>query len=132
METNSYPGERPAGEIVQNLMRDLTDVIRGEARLAKAEIGEKVSKLGKAGGFFGGAALCGVMGFAAIVACAIAALALALALWAAAAIVGLLLLGVAGALYAAGRAKLKEVNPVPERTVETLKDDVEWAKNLRK
>jgi len=132
MGPDSYAGERPASEIVQNLMRDLADVIRGETRLAKAEIAEKVSEAGKAGGLLGGAALCGVMGFAALTACAIAALALAVPLWAAAAIVGALLLSAGGGLYAGGRAKIRQVNPTPERTVRTLKDDVEWAKNLTK
>jgi len=135
MATNSFTGERTvsgersAGEIVQNVMRDVSEVIRGEVRLAKAEMGEKVSAAGKAGGMLGGAALFGIMGFGALVAAAIAALAMIVALWISALIVGVLLVCIAGAMYAGGRAKLKDVNPVPERTVETLKDDVEWAKH---
>jgi apolipoprotein N-acyltransferase len=110
-------------------MRDVGEVVRGEVRLAKAEMSEKVSKASKAGGMFGGAAVCGLMGLAALVTAAIAALALALPLWASAGIVGLVLLALAGMMYAGGRAKIKDVTPVPERTVETLKDDVEWAKH---
>ena len=132
MGTNSYIGDRPAGEIVQDLMRDVGEVIRGEVRLAKAEMSEKVSQAGKAGALFGGAGLLGVMGFAALVFAAIAGLAMVVSTWAAATIVGVFLLCVAGALYLGGRSKLKEVNPVPERTVQTLKDDVEWAKHPTK
>jgi hypothetical protein len=129
MATNSYVGERSAGEIVQNVMRDVGEVVRGEVRLAKAEISEKVGKAGQAGGMFGGAAVCGLMGLGALVTAAIAALAMVLPLWGAAGIVGFFLLCIAGVMYLSGRSKLKDVTPVPERTVETLKDDVEWAKH---
>jgi hypothetical protein len=104
-------------------------VVRGEVRLAKAEFSEKAAKAGKAAGLFGGAAVCGLMGAAALVAAAIAALAMAVPLWVSAGIVGLVLLALAGLFYAGGRSKINNVTPVPERTVETLKDDVEWAKH---
>jgi hypothetical protein len=81
---------------------------------------------------FGGAVLCGVIGFAALVFAAIAALTMVVPTWGAATIVGFFLLVVAGAMYAAGRAKLKDMTPVPERTVETLKDNIEWAKHPTK
>ncbi len=132
MATNSYIGERPLGEIVQAVMRDLGEVIRGEARLAKAEMSEKVSQASKSGVWFGGAALCGVMGFAALVFAAISALSMFVSAWAAALIVGVFLFCIAGAMFLGGRAKLKLLTPVPERTVQTLKDDVEWAKHPMK
>ncbi len=129
MATNSSTGERSVGDIVQGVMRDVGEVVRGEVRLAKAEMNEKFRKAGKAGGFYGGAALCGIMGFAALVFAAIAGLTILVAMWAAALIVGFLLLCIAGAMYMGGRSRLKDVTPVPERTVQTLKDDVEWAKH---
>jgi len=132
MATNSYTGERPLGEILQDVMRDLGEVVRGEVRLAKAEMGEKVSQASKSGVLFGGAALCGVMGFAALVFAAISALSMFVSTWVAALIVGVFLFCIAGALFVGGRAKLKDVTPVPERTVQTLKDDVEWAKHPTK
>jgi hypothetical protein len=132
MATNSYMGERSLGMIVQDVVRDVGEVVRGEVRLAKAEMSEKVSQAGKSGVLFGGAALCGVMGFAALVFAAIAGLTMVVPTWAAAAIVGVFLSCIAAALFLGGRAKLKEVTPVPERTVQTLKDDVEWAKHPMK
>jgi putative superfamily III holin-X len=122
-------GDRSASEIVQDVMRDVGDVVRGEVRLAKAEVSEKVSKAGKAGGFFGAAALCGIMGFACLTLAAVAALALKLPVWAAAVIVAVFLMIVAGAAYAVGKSKMKDVKPVPERTVQTIKDDIQWAKH---
>jgi hypothetical protein len=132
MGTNSYIGERSTGEILQDVMRDVGEVVRGEVRLAKAEMSEKVSSAGKAGGLLGGAALCGVMGFAALVFAAIAGLTMVVPTWAAACIVGFVLVCIAGVMFAMGRTKLKEVTPVPERTVQTIKDDVEWAKHPTK
>jgi hypothetical protein len=129
MGTNSYVGERSAGDIVQSVMRDVGEVVRGEVRLARAEVTEKVSQAGKAAGMFGGAAVCGLLGAAALVAAAIAGLAIVLPLWASAAILAVILLVAAGVMFGVGRAKLKDVTPVPERTVQTLKDDVEWAKH---
>jgi len=121
-------GERSAGEIMQDVVRDVGEVVRGEVRLARAEMSEKARQAGKAGGFFGGAAVCGLMAVAAMVAAAIAGLALVMPLWLAALIMGVLLACIGGAMFAGGRAKMKEIQPVPERTVQTIKDDVQWAK----
>ena len=126
---NQTIGERSTGEIMQDVVRDLGEVVRGEVRLAKAEVAETARNAGKAGGFMGGAAVCGLMGLAALVLAGIAGLALVMPLWAAALIMGVLLVCIAGAMYAGGRAKLKEVHAVPEKTVQTIKDDVEWAKH---
>jgi len=126
---NQTVGERSTGEIMQDVIRDVGEVVRGEVRLAKAEMVETARNAGTAGGFFGGAAVCGLMGVAALVVAAIAGLALLMPLWAAALIMGVLLACIGGAMYAGGRSKLKEVHPVPEKTVQTIKDDVQWAKH---
>ena len=122
-------GERSAGEIMQDVVRDVGEVVRGEVRLARAEMSEKVSKAGKAGGFLGGAAVCGLMAVGSLVAAGIAGLAMIMPVWVAALIMGVLLACIGGAMYAGGRAKLKTIEPVPERTVQTIKDDVQWAKH---
>lgn len=122
-------GQRSAGEIAQDVMRDVSEVVRGEVRLAKAEMGEKAAKFGKAGGFFGAAALCGIMGFACLVLCGVAAMALVMPVWLAALLMSVCLVCIAAAAYAGGKAKMKDINPVPERTLQTIKDDIQWAKH---
>jgi len=129
MMANHTIGERSASDIAQDVMRDMGDVVRGEIRLAKAEISEKAAKAGKAGGFYGAAALCGVMGFACLVLAGVAALALVMPVWLAALLMSVMLVCFAAAAYAGGKAKMKDINPVPERTVQTIKDDIEWAKH---
>ena len=126
---NTTVGERSLGEIVQDVMRDASEVVRGEVRLAKAEVSEKVGKAGKAAGLFGGAAVAGLMGLAALVAAGIAGLALIMPVWLAAVLVGVLLAAIGGILYALGKTRLTAIDPVPERTVQTIKDDVQWAKH---
>jgi membrane glycosyltransferase len=129
MMANQTNGERSATDILQDVVRDMGEVVRGEVRLAKAEISEKATKAGKAGGSFGVAALCGVVGFACMVLAGVAALALVMPVWLAALLMSILLVCIAGAAYAGGKAKMKEIDPVPERTVQTIKDDIQWAKH---
>jgi protein-S-isoprenylcysteine O-methyltransferase Ste14 len=120
---------RSMGEIVQSILRDIQDVLRSEFRLARAEMTEKAQRAGKAGALIGGAAVGGLLAAAAVVATCIAALALVVPVWLASLIMTVVLGCVAAVCFFAGRAKLRRLSPVPEQTVETLKEDVEWAKN---
>lgn len=120
------------GDLVSELTGDLSKLMRQELELAKAEIRQEATKAGKATGMLAAA------GFAGYLTTVLLSLALVFALGAimplgwAALIVGALW-GIAGAvLYTSGRAKLRTVNPKPERTVETLKEDAEWAKHPTK
>jgi hypothetical protein len=122
-------GERSPGDIARDVLTDVSDIVRGEIRLAQAEIREKAGKAGKAGGMMGAAALCGLLASACLVACCIAALALVMAVWLAALVMCVLLGGGAVALFALGRTRFKQIDPVPGRTVETAKDTLRWARH---
>src|SRR5689334_20587178 len=112
-------GERSTGEIAQDVLRDVGKIVHGEIRLARAELGEKARKAGSAAGLFGGAAVCGLLAAACFVTTCIAALALAMPLWLAALLMCLLLVCAGAAFYAGARSRQKQINPVPERTVQT-------------
>ena len=115
-------GEVSVGELVGNVTRDLSTLMRQELALAQAEVKAEASKAGKAAGALGAAGFAGYM----------AVLFLSIALWWAlghlignswSALVVAVLWGVVGAvLYSSGRKKLQQVNPTPERTVDTLKN----------
>ncbi|WP_346127588.1 phage holin family protein [Lentzea roselyniae] len=117
------------GDLVSELTGDLSKLMRQELELAKAEIRQEAAKAGKATGMLAAA------GFAGYLTTVLLSLALVFALGAVmplgwAALIVAALWGVTGAvLYSSGRAKLRTVNPKPERTVETLKEDAEWAKH---
>ena len=126
--TNTY-GERSAGDILRDVLNDVGDIVRGEIRLAKAELHEQAGKAGKTGGLFAGAALCGLLAAGCLVAACIAALALAMPVWLSALLMCILLACAGGACYAGARSKLKLIDPVPHRTVNTAKETLEWAKH---
>jgi hypothetical protein len=123
------PEEGPSlGDLFGDLSRDFTTLMRQEVELAKTELREEAAKAGKAGGMFGGAAVAGYMcllllsfaaawglsevipeGFAFLIVAAVYGIA-------------------AAVLFMKGRSQMREVRPVPDETVETLKEDVQWAK----
>ncbi|MBZ5580831.1 MAG: phage holin family protein [Acidobacteriia bacterium] len=119
---------RSLGEIVQDILRDMQNVIRSELRLARTEMTEKARRAGKAGGLLGAAAVSGLFAAACLVVTCIAALALAMPVWLAALLTAIFLACIAGACYAGGRSRLRKVNPVPEQTVQSVKEDIEWAR----
>ena len=121
--------ERPMGELLKQLAEETSTLVRQEIELAKAEFGEKGRKAGKGAGMFGGAGVSGLLALGALTAAAILALDLAMASWLAALIVAAVWAAVAGALALAGKEQVQEATPpVPEQTIETVKEDVEWAK----
>jgi uncharacterized membrane protein YqjE len=125
--------DRPTGELLRELSQQTTDLVRQEIDLAKAELGEKGKRAGVGAGMFGGAGLFGIGAFAALTACIIAALDLAMPLWLAALIVTVVYAAIAGVLALQGKEKIKEAGPpVPEQTAESVKEDVQWAKTRAK
>jgi hypothetical protein len=109
------------GEMFRDISRDLSTLLRQELALAKAEVKQEATKAGKGAGMLGGAGFAGYM----------VVLFLSFALWWAlanvmdeglAALIVAVVWAVAGAvLYVTGRKRLRELNPMPERTVDTLK-----------
>ena len=121
--------ERPIGDLVKQLASQTSTLVRQEIDLAKAEMSEKASIAGKGAGLLGGAAVTGLLAAGALTACLILVLSEAMDAWLAALIVAVVMGAVAAVLGLAGRNKVREATPpVPEQTVETLKEDVEWAK----
>jgi len=133
--TPGIPGESHGiadasiGDLVKNVANDLTTLVRQEIALAKAETKDEVTKAGKAGGAFGGAGVAGWLALLFISLAVMFGLGELIPLGWAALIVGVLWAAGAAALAAYGRSKVKEVNPVPKRTVETVKEDVRWVQN---
>lgn len=109
------------GELLSDVGRDLSTLLRQELELAKAEIKVEARKAGKGAGMFGGAGFAGYM----------VLLFLSFALWWglenamdagwAAFVVAAVWAVIGAVLFAVGRGELRSVNPKPERTVETVK-----------
>ena len=131
LPTEPKAPEKSLGQLFSELTSDLSTLMRKEVELAKVETKEEVSRAGKAGGMLGGGAFAGYFALLFLS----FALAWLLDEWMHTAlaflIVGLLYAVVAAVLVVRGRARLQNVNPVPQQTVETLKEDVQWAKAQR-
>ena len=118
-------GHEPVGELVQQASQQLTELVRGEMKLAQAEMKEKGKRYGKSGGLFGGASLAGFLMLQALVASVIAAVALLLPVWAAALIVTAVLGAIAAVLALSGKKQVRKASPpTPQSTIENVKADM--------
>jgi hypothetical protein len=121
--------ERPIGEVAKELTSDLSLLVRQEIELAKAEMAEKGRTAAPGLGMFGGAGIVALCAAGAITAFLVLVFSLFLPEWAAALIVGAVLAAIAYVLIRQGKERVAEAGkPVPEQTIETVKEDVEWAK----
>ncbi len=125
-----YPdvSDQSVGNLVGQLSTDLSKLMSQEMALAKAEMKEEAKKAGVAAGMLGGAGLAGLMVAIFATVTLMYVLDTQLPLPWAAFIVTVLWAVVGAVLFVMGRKKLKEVNPKPEQTVESLKEDKEWVK----
>lgn len=119
------------GELFAGLSSDMSSLLRDELSLAKVELKEEVTKVGRAGGMLGGAALAGYMTIVLLSFAAAWGLAEVMAVGWAFLIVAAAWAAAAGLLYLRGRDQLQSVHPKPEQTIDTLKEDVQWAKNQK-
>jgi membrane protein len=121
--------DKPLGELVQDLSRQTSTLIRQEMRLAQAELAEKGKHAGKGAGMFGGAGVVALYGLGALIAAAILGLATVLEPWIAAAAIGVGLLVIAGLLALIGKREIEEAGPPkPELAMESVQRDVETVK----
>jgi len=120
--------DRSLGELVGDLSRETRTLVRQEVALAKTELTQTATEVGKDVGFLAVGGAVAYAGFLAILAAIILALALVLPWWLAAAIVGVVVAGVGGALMSKGLAALKHAELAPRQTLDTLKGDVDAVK----
>jgi len=120
---------RTVPEVLQDIVGNIQEIIRSEFRLAKAEVRQEAAKAKSPVimSLMGGALGLYACGF--LLLTAMLALATVMAMWMAALIIGAVLAGASIALFGAAQARFKHVNAVPERTVESIKETVQWTKD---
>jgi uncharacterized membrane protein YqjE len=122
--------DRPVAELLRQLANETTTLVRQELELAKAEMREKAGKAGPGFGMWGAAGVTALLALGSLTAFLILALDGAMANWLAALIVAVVYAAIAGFLYLRGKQRVEEAgSPVPEQTVETIKEDLQWAKH---
>lgn len=119
---------RPIGSILQDVAGDLTGIIRSEIKLAKTEITIEVKQFAHALPLAVGGAVLGLFAIGLLLTTILLAIAIVLPAWLSALIVFAGTAIVAWVLVTIGRARLRRVNVVPEKTVNSLKENAEWVK----
>lgn len=121
--------EESLPNLLKRLSQETATLVRQEIELAKAEVTQTGKKAGIGVGLFGGAGVTAFLALGALTACFILALAEAMPAWLAALIVAVVYGAIAAFLGLRGRDKVQEAAPPAPQTVETVKEDIEWAKN---
>lgn len=118
--------ERSLGELLSELSRETTTLIRHEVQLAKVEMSQKAAEAGKNVGFLVAGGAVAYAGFLVLMAALVMGLDEFMPTGLAALIVGALVAGVGAILVQKGQSALQNMNLAPEETIETLKEDKEW------
>lgn len=120
---------RSLGELFSALAADTGTLVRQEVELAKTEMTQKATRVGKDIGFLLAGGAVAYAGFLAILAAiAIGLGQLGLPWWVATLLVGLVVAGIGGFLVMRGISALRQETALPQQTIDTLKEDAEWAK----
>lgn len=127
-ESTSAPDDPSVGRLLGNLARDTGALIRQEVQLASAEMSEKAKTAANNLALIAVGSLMALASLLALMTAATVALAMLLPLWGAALVVGALVGGASYALLHKGVAAVGRIRPLPARTIETLKQNVNWVK----
>jgi Putative Actinobacterial Holin-X, holin superfamily III len=130
-EARPIEPDKSIGDLFGDLSQDLGDLVSMHIDLAKAELKHDIQQAGKTAGFFGAGAFAGYMTIVLLSLTLAWVLATWLPTWA-----GFLIVAVAwglatAVLLANGKRKADALDLAPHETVETVKEDVEWAKHQR-
>lgn len=125
-------GDRSLSDVFQDIIRNVQEIVRSEVRLAKAEIREEAARAKSPTLLLGAGVVTAIFAMLFLLLMIVYALALVMPSWAAALIVGAVLAVVASVILTAAIGRFKQIHGIPERTVETIKENVEWAKQHTK
>lgn len=115
------------GATLGSVVEDLQSIVRGEVQLAKTELKEEAGEIGKGAGMIGAGVFFGLVGFIFLMLAVTYLLNEWLELWISAGIVAVALLLIAAILAMSGKKQISKEDLKPEDTIESLKEDKEWA-----
>ena len=124
--------ERSVSEVFQDILRNFQEMLRSEIRLAKVEIRGEVKQAVSSGVWIAAGAIAAMSAWSFLVWALAFALATRMSMWAATLIVALAMAAAAAVLIMAGIRRAKRIHPIPERTVESVKENLQWIKQPTK
>ncbi len=120
--------QRSVPEVLGDIITNFAQIVRAEIRLARTEMKEEAAKAVRPSATLGAGVALGLYGLGFLLLAAVYALTMVMAAWLAALIVGVVLAIVGLALATTGRKKLKSVHLTPDKTIRSLEENVQWAK----
>lgn len=120
--------DRSATDVLKDIVGNLQEIVRSEVRLARAEVREETGKFLSASQMLVIGAVLGIYGLGFLLWSLTYGLTSVMPSWAAALVVGLALAIIAGVMMMSGRGRLKDATPKPEKTIDTMKENIEWMK----
>jgi len=124
--------DRSVADVLQDILRNVQDILRSEVRLAKAEIRQEATQAATAALWM----TIGVVGLLSawmfLLWTAVYALATVLPLWAATLVIAVAMACAGGTVLTAGLRRFTRMKPMPERTIESLQENLEWMKQPTK
>lgn len=124
--------DRSLSEILQNIGGNVQEIVRSEIRLAKAEAKEELTKSAKAGSSLASGAALALYALGFLLLAVTFALEIVLPAWLSALIVSAAVGAIAAALISSGIKKMRRVSPTPEKTIGSVKENVQWARDRMK
>ncbi|MFS0866746.1 phage holin family protein [Microbacterium sp. 179-B 1A2 NHS] len=128
MTSHRSPSEPSTAELISQLANQTSRLVRDEMRLAQAELAAKAKQGGMGVGFLGAGGILALFGLGSLIATGILALSLVVPAWVAALIVTLVLFIAAGVAALAGKKKVSDLSPAPDRTIDNVKQDINTVK----
>jgi uncharacterized membrane protein YqjE len=125
-EFDERPENRTIGALLSDLTHQLTTLMRQEIELVRVEMTQKISAMGKDAAMMGAGAAMLYAGFLALLAAVAVVLSLWMPAWLAVLIVAVVVLAVGGAIFAAGRNRLRKRDIKPTQTIISLKENKRW------
>ena len=124
--------ERSVPDVLQDIVRNVQDIVRCEVRLAKVEIREEARRAISSGVWIGAGTVGAVSAWTLLLWTLAYALATRMPMWAATLAVAVVMAAAAAVLVMGGIRRAKRIQPIPERTVESVKENLEWMKQPTK
>jgi uncharacterized membrane protein YqjE len=129
MAVQNPQNSRAMAEVLQDIVGNIQEIIRSEFLLAKAEISEETAKAARSSIPLAVGLVLALYAFGFILLAIFHALSAVVDAWLASLIVGVAVLVVSVILVSVGRKRFQQVKVVPEKTIETMKENVQWAKH---
>jgi len=128
MGATDRPTDRSIGAVLTDIVGDVQQIVRAESRLARAEFREELTKAKRGATLLVAAGIVIALALGVALLAAVYALAIIWPPWAAALAVAVVTFVIGGVLAAAGLRQLRNVTVSPDRTVSSLKENIQWAK----